>query len=149
MIEARHAELEDRPFGDETALLAYVDGAEGGLMRAAGDVLGGFGDLDPVAAARSWGLTRLLRDGPAWAARGRTWTPETWSKAPEGAARGRLARWALDERALLRVRIRALPVHAFPALAHFALIGPYCAGRSPAGIEKRLRVVGAAVIGRI
>jgi len=149
MIEARHAELEPRPFADEAALVAHLDGVDGALMRAAAGLLAPEAAAPLTEAARAWGWTRLLRQRPAWRARSRDWTPAAWGEADEGEIAEHVRHRVLDALAAARDEVAALPVAAFPAVAHVALCRPYAHGRDPSDLEKRARLLWASLRGRV
>ncbi|HRD28937.1 MAG TPA: squalene/phytoene synthase family protein [Caulobacter sp.] len=48
-----------------------------------------------------------------------------------------------------RTELPALPVAAFPAVAHAALVGRHARGGAPGDLEKRLRILLAVLTGRI
>jgi phytoene synthase len=146
MIEARHAELEPRPFAAEAQLLAYLDGVDGALLTAAAGVLEPGLSAAPIHAGRAWGWARLLRRRPAWRAAGRDWTPAAWGEAEVAAHVRHRVRDAL---AAAHAETAALPVAAFPAVAHVGLASGYADGRLPGVLEMRARVVWAALSGRL
>jgi phytoene synthase len=149
LIAARHADLDPEPFADAAALERFLQGAYAAPMQAAA------GLLDPAAegvsltqVGRAWGLASLLRETPHWSAEGRRWRPPEWGDDP--AAQVAQARARLRE--ALRTagpELRALPVAAFPAVAHAALSHSYAAGREPNALHKRLRVLWASLRGRV
>jgi 15-cis-phytoene synthase len=94
------------------------------------------GGLRP--AARAWGLAGLLRLRNAGVAR----LPARWTDAAVLAA---VRAAGLEARA----QARTLPVAAFPCIAYTTLAGPYAAGRTPSELEKRIRLTGAVLTGRI
>jgi phytoene synthase len=150
MVEARGPDLEPEPFADEDALVAYIDGTAGSLMAAAARL------LDPAAspemvrgAARAWGWAGLMRAGPAWAARGRRWTPLSWDEAEPAEIAAHVSHRVDAALAEAREELKALPVAAFPAVAYAALARGYAAGRSFADVEKRARLLAAVVRGKV
>ncbi len=109
----------DEPRSGE-ALLAHIDATEGLVTALAARRLSETATADHVAqAARALGLAR--HDPPA-------------------------ALKALDA---ARAPLKALPVAAFPAVAHAVLTRRYARGASPGPLEKRLRVFLAVMTGRI
>jgi phytoene synthase len=149
MIEARHAELEPRPFQDETALTAYLDGVDGGVMRAAVGLLSPEGGGALVQIGRAWGWTRLLRIHAPWRARGRDWTPVAWGDASDEEIAAHVRHRVSDALQAARAEVAALPVQAFPAVAYATLARPYACGRHPSEIERRTRLIWASLRGRI
>jgi phytoene synthase len=149
MIEARHAELEPTPFQDETALLAYLDGVDGGLMRGAASLLAPGVDVDVAQAARAWGWARLLSERAAWRARGRDWTPTAWGEPSDAEVAVHVRHRIADALAAARAETARLPVTAFPALAYTALARSYAQGRQPSALEKRARLLWASLRGRV
>ena len=148
MIEARHAELEERPFADEAALIAYLDGVDGGVMRAAASLLGYSGDgLDQAGRAVGW--ARLSVERAAWRQRGRDWTPLAWGEATDVEVDAHVRHRVGDALRQARGQTARLPVSAFPAVAYVSLAGDYANGRAPSDLEKRLRMLWAAIKGAI
>jgi phytoene synthase len=102
------------------ALIAHIDATEGLVMALAARRLSTEATADHVAeAARAVGLAQV--DPPA----------------------------ALKALAAAREPLKALPVAAFPAVAHAVLARRYARGASPGPLEKRLRVFLAVMTGRI
>ncbi len=149
MIEARHGELEPRPFADETALVAYLDGVDGGLMRAAAAVLAPDIDAPLIHTGRAWGWARLLRERAAWRGRGRDWSPLAWGEASEVEIVSHIGHRVADALKAARGEIIALPTPAFPAVAYAALAAAYAQGRAPNELEVRARLLWASLRGRI
>ena len=150
MIEARHAELDPRPFEHETQLLLYLDGLYGGLMRAAAALLEpGTPPMTVTEAARAFGLARLSQDRPAWLARGRDWTPLAWGDASDAEIAAHIRHRVADALGASRAEITDLPTAAFPAVAAAALAHAYAGGRRLTPLEKRLRLIWAALRGRV
>jgi 15-cis-phytoene synthase len=138
LADASFDDLEPGRFADEGALEGYLDATSGAIMALACAITGGVdaGELRP--AAHAWGLVGLIRRRAAGLDR----FPEGWS-ADEPLSR---ARQAL---AAARAQVAALPVEAFPAVAHLALAGGYLADREPSELEKRARLMWAVVRGRV
>lgn len=102
------------------AALAHADATDGLLMALAARRLSGEATADQVKqAARAWGLART-----------------------DGAAALR----ALDAS---RAELKALPLAAFPAVAHVALAKTYARNGSPGEFGKRARITLAVAIGRL
>ena len=149
MIEARHLELELRPFADEAVLVAYFDGVDGALMRAASGLLGaGFG-APFTHIGRAWGWARLMRERAAWRARGRDWAPSAWGEASAAELAAHVRHRVTDALAAAKGELAALPVSAFPAVAYATLAASYARGRNPSELEKRGRLIWASLRGRI
>lgn len=102
------------------ALIAHIDATEGLVMALAARRLSTEATADQVTqAARAVGLARL--------------DPSAALKALDAA----------------RVPLKALPVAAFPAVAHAALSRSYARGGAPGPLAKRLRVLLAVMTGQI
>jgi phytoene synthase len=149
MVEARHAELEARPFEEEAKLLAYLDGIYGALMRQAATLLAPAGEAKVAQAARAYGWARLGRERPAWRARGRDWTPVAWDQTSDDDIAAHLHHRVTEALDLAQAQIVALPVAAFPAIAPAALARLYVEGRRPNDLEKRLRLLWASLRGKV
>lgn len=150
MVAARGPDLEPEPFADEDALTAYIDGTAGNLMAAAARL------LDPAArpsmvrgAARAWGWAGLMRAGPAWAARGRRWTPLNWEDADEAEIAAHVAHRVEAALKEAHSELANLPVAAFPAVTYATLARTYAAGGKPGDLAKRARLLMSVVRGRI
>jgi phytoene synthase len=149
MIEARHAEFEPHPFADETALLTYLDGVDGGLMRAAAVLLAPEFGGSLVQTGRAWGWARLLRERGAWQVRGRDWAPAAWGEASEAEIVAHVRHRVADALKAARGETAGLPTSAFPAVAYSALARPYAQGRAPSAVESRARLLWAVLRGRL
>ena len=78
LIEAHEDGLDDRPFADEAALLAYVDGVDGALFELAAGICGIATPPDLVRdAGRAYGLARIAFETPAAIAHGRLMLPNS------------------------------------------------------------------------
>ena len=136
--DASFTDLDAERFADDAALEHYLDGASGAVMALAAAITAGVdaGDLRP--AAQAWGLLGLIRRKAAGFDR----FPEIWSAAEPGRRiRAGLAR--------AQTSIAALPVEAFPAVAHLTLVKSYLAGGQPGQLEKRARLTWASLRGRV
>ena len=102
-----------------------------------------------VQMARAWGWSRLLRERPAWRARGRDWIPSAWCEASDAEIAAHLRHRVFDALNEAKAEVAALAVPAFPAVAYATLAAPYVRGRTPSDLEKRARLLWAAVKGRI
>jgi phytoene synthase len=139
MIEARGLDIEHARFADERALDAYMDDTAGAVMALAITILARIDGSPARPAARAWSLAGLQR--------ARTQgqvdrLPIGWSDAD---VRARVSAAVASARSAGR----DLPVVAFPAAAYATLARPYAAGRAPSELEKRLRLTGAVLAGRI
>ncbi len=138
LAESGFEELDPGRFADEAALERYLDGASGAVMALAAAITGGVDAASLRPAAHAWGLVGLIRRKAAGVDR----FPESWS-AEEPAIR---ARQLLAD---ARAAIAALPVEAFPAVAHLTLIEGYLKGREASELEKRARLTWAVARGRV
>lgn len=130
MVEARFADLDHEAFADEAAAEAYVDGTAGALMALAAGVLGAADVQALRPAAQAWGQAGLARIGRA---------PSSTDMATKVASSISAARRAA----------RGLPVAAFPAVAYATLAPAYARGRPLSDLEKRVRLLAAAILGRL
>ncbi len=152
VVEARAADVEAAPFTTWSVLEAYVHGTSRGLMVAALAACGANAVAVEHArfldhAALAWGYVGLLRAGPHWAARGRSFLPEG---ATEADALKR-ARNAYEEAKPLA---RSLSVAAFPAFGYVALIPGYLQAlergeRERPLIWRQASLIAASATGRI
>ncbi|OYX32518.1 MAG: hypothetical protein B7Y99_08370 [Caulobacterales bacterium 32-69-10] len=150
MVQGRGPDLEPEPFADEDALTAYIDGTAGAVMAAAARLLDPATDPATVrGAARAWGWAGLWRAGPAWAARGRRWTPLNWGEAEETEIAAHVAHRVEAALKEAQTELKALPVAAFPAVAYATLARQYAAGARPNDLQKRARLLAAVVRGKI
>jgi len=149
MVEARHAELEARPFEDEAGLLAYLDGIYGALMGQAAALLAPAGEAEAAQAARAYGWARLWRVRSLWRGRGRDWTPVAWDETGDDHIAAHLHHRVVNALSLAQAETIALPVAAFPAIAPAAFARIYVEGRQPNDLEKRLRLLWASFRGKV
>jgi 15-cis-phytoene synthase len=150
LVEARHADLEPRPFADDAALAHYLDGTAGAIMGLSARALDPEAPLRAVVeAGRAWGLAGLYRARDAWRAHNRDWTPESWGELDDAALAARVR--AEVDTALDRARseLAALSVAAFPAVAYVGLAALYARGRTPGELERRARIVWASLRGQV
>ena len=112
------------------------------------------GDLDGPKAGAAALAHADATEGLLMALAARRLSPQATSDQVTQAARA-VALAKSDATAALaalkasRAELTALPVAAFPAVAHAALAGPYARGRAPGALEKRLRLFLAVLRGRI
>lgn len=148
LIAARHADLEPAPFLDAAALDGFLTGAYTAPMQAAARLLSPAFDASLSAVGRAWGLANLIRATPRWLANGRRWAPPEWGDDPADILR----RARLEFDSALRdaaPQVAALPVKAFPAVAHAGLAKPYVRGREPSDLEKQTRLLWASLQGKL
>lgn len=135
MVGARFADIEPEAFADDAALAAYADGVAGAPLSLALAILGQADASALRPAALAWTLSRLAQASPQRLPPG----------LDEAKARDR-GHTALRE---ARTAVKALPVAAFPAVAHLALIRPRLKGRAPGPLEMQARLTLASLTGRI
>lgn len=139
MAEARLADLEEAPFADEAAVLAYLDATAGALAGLTARRLDASADPAAVrAAARAYGLAGLWRLKLA----GRSRLPLAWTAADVEA---RVA----QQRKIAGSELKALPIAAFPAVAPAALAARQAKGRQMGELEKKARLTWSVATGRI
>jgi phytoene synthase len=139
MAEARLADLEEEPFADEAAVLAYVDATAGALAVLTARRLDPAADARAVrAAARAYGLAGLWRLKLA----GRSRLPLDWTAAD---VETRVA----AQRKAAAAELKGLPIAAFPAVAPAALAARQAKGREMGELEKKARLTWAVATGRI
>lgn len=112
------------------------------------------GDLDPPKAGAELTAHVDATDGLVMALAARRLSPAATADHVTQAARALgLARRdraaALEALAAARAALKALPVEAFPAVAHAALARRYALGGRPGELEKRLRILFAVLTGGI
>ena len=138
MSDASFDDLDKDRFADDAALERYLDGASGAVMALAAAITGGVDAAPLRPGAHAWGLMALNRRRAAGFDR----FPEGWD-ADEPARRVAMA--LADARA----PIADLPVEAFPAVAHLALVESHIKGREASELEKRARLTWAVLRGRV
>lgn len=136
--DASFDDLDRDRFTDEAALERYLDAAGGAVMALAVAITAGADATLLRPAAHAWGLFGLLRRRAAGFDR----FPAAW----EAEEPGRRIAGAMVQ---ARASIAALPVDAFPAVAHLALIKPSLESRSLPELEKRARLTWAVLRGRV
>jgi len=138
LAESGFDELDPDRFADAAALERYLDASSGAILALAAAITGGVDAAALRPAAHAWGLVGLIRRKAAGVDR----FPGSWG-TEEPAAR---ARQAL---ATARTPIAALPVEAFPTVAHLTLVDGYVKGREASELEKRARVTWATLRGQV
>lgn len=178
MIDARAADSEDRPFGTQAALDAYLDATAGGVIALCAAALSPGLDLgahQPLfsAAGRAWGRAGLMRALPRWSERRRLWFPadgmaglepeSVFAGRPTAALGALLAAHAQQvraDKARARALCAGLPEAAFPAVSHATLSHVYARAvtrladpfRESAVVSPlvvRWRLFAAAALGRV
>lgn len=137
-IDAHARVLDLDALGDESDLEAFFDDALGGVLEAAVALCGASNTPLPKVAELA-GFSLLARSPDAFV------HPKSWAEASEDEVRGHAAHHAADLQAEASAESAALPVKAFPAVAHLALAG--VAG--PDSLGARLRLTWAVARGRI
>jgi phytoene synthase len=112
------------------------------------------GDLDDPKTGQAALAHADATEGLLMALAARRLSPQATADQVKQAARAvALARTdaaaALTALKAARAELARLPVAAFPAVAHATLAGPYARGRAPGDLERRLRLFGAVLLGRI
>jgi phytoene synthase len=139
MVEARLEAIDAVELPDGAAVHRQLDMTAGALMGLSATVLDARSSHPAVQwAARAWGLSGLARLRQAGVNR----LPAAWD---DGAIRARVSAALVEA----RTAVRDLPVAAFPAVAYAAFAGTYVRGRTPSELEKRLRLTGAVLSGRL
>jgi phytoene synthase len=139
MIDARLADLETQPFAAWSDLDRYVAATAGATAVLATEALGArCASLAEIGAA--WGLCGLWRAHGFWRDRGR-------QILPPGAAPDALA--ARAKAAMNDLSGARFSSQAVPAVLYGALIPGYLAGRAMSPLGKRVRLVSAALRGRL
>lgn len=139
MAEARLADLEEAPFADEAAVLAYLDATAGALAGLMARRLDGSADPAAVrAAARAYGLAGLWRLKLA----GRSRLPADWTAADVQAL-------VAGQRKVAAGELKRLPIAAFPAIVPAALAAQQAKGRELGELEKKARLTWSVATGRI
>lgn len=139
MIDARLADLEPQPFATLEDLVRYAEATAGAAAVLAVEALGASCAM-AGHAGRAWGLCGLWRSLAFWRARGRQILPP--GAAPEQLA----ARAKAEIKDLSGARFSS---QAAPAVLYGALAPGYLAGRALSPLGKRVRLVSAALRGRL
>lgn len=137
-IDAHARALDPDALGDETDLEAFFDDALGGVLEAAVALCGAPNAAMPKVAQLA-GFSLLARSPDAFV------RPKSWAEASEEEVRGHAAHHAADLQAEASAESAALPVKAFPAVAHLTLAG----ATNPEGLSARLKLTWAVARGRI
>jgi phytoene/squalene synthetase len=137
-IDAHARALDAEALGDESDLEAFFDDALGGVLAAAVALCGHVDAVLPKLAELA-GFSLLARSPDAFA------RPRSWAEASDEEVRRHAAHQAAEVLAEAQRQSAALPVKAFPAVAHLALAG----APHPEGLSSRLRLTWAVARGRI
>jgi phytoene synthase len=134
LIEARIEDLDGAAFDDPDKAMAHIDQASVALSALVLQILSPGTDLHAVqAVSRAYGLARLRLAGRLTPELAVNWAPQRiW-----------------DDLALGAQALRALPVEAFPAIAHCALTASLAKGREPGPLAKRALIFWASLTGRV
>ena len=134
LIEARVEDLDGAVFDDPDKAMAHIDQTSVALSALILQILSPGTDLHAVqAVSRAYGLARLRLAGRLDAALASDWAG---ARIAEELAKGAGA-------------IKALPVAAFPAIAHCALTRSLAKGREPGPLAKRALIFWASLTGRV
>jgi 15-cis-phytoene synthase len=139
MIDARLADLEPQPFASLNDLVRYAEATAGAAAILAVETLGASCAM-AGQAGRAWGLCGLWRVHAFWRDRGR-------QILPPGASPQDLAARAKAE--IKDVTGARFSSQAAPAVLYGALIPGYLAARAMSPLGKRVRLVSAALRGRL
>jgi phytoene synthase len=137
-IDAHARALDPETLGDESDLEAFFDDALGGVLEAAVALCGHVDAVLPKLAELA-GFSLLARSPDAFV------HPKFWAEASDEEVRRHAAHQAAEVLAEAQRQSAALPVKAFPAVAHLALTGV----AHPEGLGARLRLTFAVARGRI
>lgn len=149
--EARICDVDEAPFKDEAALAAYLDAADGGLLRAAVAALGEeAAGVDLLATGQAIGFRRLWLEADAWAKAGRSFIPKAaGADADLDALRAFASKGVQDRLPAARAEVRATPARRLPAVATAAVLPAAAKGRVLGDLSCRLRVLQCALTGRL
>lgn len=137
-LDAHARALDPEALGDESDLDAFFDDALGGVLEAA-VALCGAPDAAMGGLAKLAGFSALAQAPDAFA------HPNSWADASEEEVRRHAAHQAAEVLAEARRESAALPVKAFPAVAHLTLAG----ASSGESLGAQLRLTFAVARGRI
>ncbi len=110
LIEAHEDSLDDCPFGDEAALLDYIDRIDGTLFELAARITGNAAPAElAFNGGRAYGLARLLTEMPATLAHGRLLFPSAHMRAAVNAKSDDIQVITRDFGGLARRHLAAIP----------------------------------------
>ena len=134
LIEARIEDLDGVVFDDPDKAMAHIDQTSVALSALILQILSPGTDLHAVqAVSRAYGLARLRLAGRLTPELATGWAPQRIS----------------DDLALGAQTIRALPVAAFPAIAHCAITQGLAKGREPGPLIKRALIFWSSLTGGV
>jgi len=134
LIEARIGDLDGAVFDDPDTAMAHTDQTSVALSALILQILSPGTDLHAVqAVSRAYGLARLRLAGRLSSDLANDWAPQR----------------IRDDLALGAETLKALPVTAFPAIAHCALTTRLAKGREPGPFAKRALIFWASLTGRV
>jgi 15-cis-phytoene synthase len=137
-IDAHARALDPEALGDESDLDAFFDDALGGVLEAA-VALCGARDAALGSLAKLAGFSAVAHAPDAFV------RPKSWAEASDEEVRRHAAHQAAEVLAEAQRESAALPVKAFPAVAHLAL----ASAAQPDSLGARLRLTFAVARGRI
>jgi phytoene synthase len=134
LIEARIEVLDGAVFDDPDKVLVHIDNTSVALSALILQILSPSTDLHSVqAVSRAYGLARLRLAGRLTPELAVDWAPQR----------------IRDDLALGAQALKAVPVAAFPAIAHCALTKSLAKGREPGPLAKRALIFWASLTGRV
>jgi phytoene synthase len=134
LIEARIEDLGGAVFDDPDKVMAHIDQTSVALSALILQIVSPGTDLHTVqAVSRAYGLARLRLAGRLTPELAMGWAPPR----------------IRDDLAAGAGAIRALPVQAFPAIAHCALTQGLAKGREPGPLTKRALIFWASLTGGV
>jgi phytoene synthase len=134
LIEARIEDLGGAVFDYPDKAMVHIDQTSVALSALVLQILSPGTDLHAVqAVSRAYGLARLRLAGRLTPGLAMDWAPQ------------RLR----DDLALGAIASKALPVEAFPAIAHCVLTASLAKGREPGPLAKRALIFWASLTGRV
>lgn len=134
LIDARIEDLDGAVFDDPDKAMAYIDNTGVALSALVLQILSPGTDLHAVqAVSRAYGLARLRLAGRLTPVLATDWSHQR----------------IRDHLALGAIASKALPVEAFPAIAHCALTASLAKGREPGPLAKRALMFWASLTGRV
>ena len=134
LIEARIEDLDGAVFDDPDKAMAHIDQTSVALSALILQILSPDTDLHAVqAVSRAYGLARLRLAGRLSPDLAMDWAPQ---RIRDGVALGAQT-------------LKALPVKAFPAIAHCALTKCLAKGCEPSPLAKRALIFWASLTGRV